>query len=154
LFKDFFSHAFKRWSTVFTIEFDTEIFSWTSWVVTGRKYDTTEAITFTIYFIETSNHSRYSRSRKKAMLSNDDLSDTITESNLDTDLGSNIIIVSSVSRNNHGFALIFIVWESVENGLNKVLKIVLLSKNSNLLSKSTSSWLLVSIWLSNFNNFL
>ena len=69
-------------------------------------------------------------------------------------MSSNIIVVSTVTGDNHGFALVFGFWESVEDGLNEVLEVMLLSENLDLLSKTTGSWLLVSVWLFNRDDFL
>ena len=80
------------------------------------------------------------------MLPNIHLSNTITESNLNANLSGNIIVESSISRHDESLASVFLLWQRVENRLNKVLEIVWLLEDLNLLSEPTSSWLLVREW--------
>jgi hypothetical protein len=77
LVEDFFSHALERWSSILTVEFDTEIFIRASWVVRGGQDDTTEAVSSTVVFVELSNHGRNGWSGKKAVLPDVNLSHTV-----------------------------------------------------------------------------
>lgn len=154
LVKDLLSDALDRWSTVLSVEFDTEIFLWTTWVVTGREHNTTEAVIWTIILIKLSNHGRDSWSGEEAVLTDVNLSDSVGESNLNCDLGGNIVVVSTVTGDNEGFTLVLRFWKSVENGLDEVLKIMFLGEDLDLLSESTSSWLLILIWGLNLDDLL
>ena len=91
---------------------------------------------------------------RKAVLTNIDLSHSVGDGNLDDDLSGHIVVVSSVSRDYHGFALVLSLRKCVENGLHEVLEIMLLGEHLNFLSQSTGSWLLVLVWLLNSDNLL
>ena len=54
---DGIGYAFWRWSTITSIELDSEIFIWTTWIVTGRENNTTEAVSISIVLVELSNES-------------------------------------------------------------------------------------------------
>lgn len=97
LFKYFISHALGSWASVPTVEFDSKVFIWTSWVVTCGKNNSTKTKVWPVVLIESSDYSRYSWSRQKAVLSNINLSDSVTYSNFNNYLSGNVIVVSSIS---------------------------------------------------------
>lgn len=88
------------------------------------------------------------------MLSDIHLPDPVRNGDLYDDLSGNIVVVSSVTRDDHGFALVLGLRERVKDRLHEVFKIMLLSENLYFFTKSTRSWLLVHVWLFDWNHFL
>ena len=67
------------WSTVRSVELDTEIIVWSSWIVRSGQQDTSVGL-------EGSNQGRDSRGGQDGVLTNDDVLDTVTGSELKDDL--------------------------------------------------------------------
>lgn len=59
LIKDFFGDTLKRWSTILAVELDSEIFIWTTRVVTSTKNDASKAIACFVILVQLSDHCGY-----------------------------------------------------------------------------------------------
>lgn len=145
LIKDFFGDTLKRWPTIFAVELDSEIFIWTTRVVTSTKNDASKAIACFVILVQLSDHCGYCWGREKAVLADIDFADAIADSDLNNSLSSYIVVISAISRNNEGFANILFFRECVENRLYEVFEVVLLLEDLDLLSEATGSWLLILI---------
>lgn len=143
--KNFFGDALKRWSTILTIEFDSEIFIRTTRVVTSAEDDAAKAVSLFVVLVQLSDHRGHSWGREEAVLADIDFPDTVADSDLDDDLGSYVVVISSISRNNEGFTNILFFGERVENGLHEVFEVVLLFEDLHLFPEATRAGLLVLI---------
>jgi hypothetical protein len=114
-------HMLRRRSTVLTIEFDAEVLVRSARIVTRRKNDASEAKVGIVVLVELADQSGDSWRRHETSLSNEQLSNTIGDSNLNDDLGREIIVISSISGHNHCLPVILLLRQRIENRLHKVL---------------------------------
>ena len=149
--EDSVRHALRSWSTIASIEFDSEIFIGTSWVVTRRKNESTKAVALSIVGVELPNESGNGGSREEAVLANVHLSDTVGGRDLDDLLDCHIVVVATITRDDHGLANILnlriLLVECIENRLYKVLEVMLLREHLHFLSETAGARLLILIRL-------
>ena len=96
--KDLLGDALERRSSIAPVEFDSEIFFWSCRVMTGRKNNSSEAVTLPMLFIELPNQSRDSRSGKQIVSSDVDVLDPIGQRDVQANSGGMSVPVSSISR--------------------------------------------------------
>ena len=109
-------------SSIGNIIFDSKVSVGTTRSVTGRQQNSTSGLIFT-------DHVRCSRSGKNGILSDDELFNTICRANFENRLYSFWRIITTISANYEGGAF---GCDRVEDGLDEVFYIVLITKSVNL----------------------
>lgn len=164
---DLVGNILGSWSTVGSVEFDTEIVVRSTWVVRGGQEDTSVGLVGT-------DQSGDGRGGENSILTHDDVLDTVTGADTENDLSSlwGLVLAqqrsegylnvggrrgagearsatyeeTTVTTDDDGLALRS-TWHSAEDGLDKVLGVVLLLEDLDLLTETRGTWLLARVGL-------
>ena len=128
---------------------DPKIFIFPFWITTW-EIDSSEAVPLSIFLVELLDQVSCITIRQFGVLSNTDLSDPVSKSNLNNFLSGHVSIVATIANDNQGFAIVAILRQGIKDGLDVVFQVILLLELSHLPCEPCCRWLLVIVCLCHY----